>query len=89
MGSPTEVILAELAALAASRADLSESEAVRIAGRGAQVLIQLVIRLLEGRTTEQAVEILEHLVETGAKPISALELAAQTADVLKELGQKP
>jgi hypothetical protein len=84
MGTSTEGILSELKALAEKGIEVAHDELVKGAGRGAVVVIELVLRLMQGRTVEQAIEILEHLVETGAKPITAAELSAQTADVLKQ-----
>lgn len=55
------------------------------AARAAAVVLGLVSDLLDGRSVEEAKEILRKLVQSGTTPISEDELDAQVKSIVDEL----
>ena len=81
-------IITGLAAAAQAMANSSSDPALKVSASSAAVLIALVGRVLEGRTPDEAKEVLEELLRTGVRPISALDLENQARKIINDLNSK-
>lgn len=78
-------VLDTLALTAQALAATATDPTIKEAAGGAALLVQLVERVLVGRTVDEAKAILSALVAKGVKPIAQAELDAQVAEVLAAL----
>ena len=81
-------ILHGLALVMQSIATISPNPVTRAEAGAAAILVSLLERMLEGRTTEQATAILKTLLVGGVQPITQNELDHHAAAIVAEIERK-
>lgn len=78
-------LLHGLAVAAHSIGQSSTDPKVKVSAEGAAVLLSLLERVVEGRTVEEAKQVLHSLLLDGVKPISSQELDDQARKITESL----